>query len=121
MNLVLVILLVLFGVALLVIEMFLIPGVGLCGVGGVASLIAGVSLAYWKLTPLYPWAGHITLFAAIILTGIAIYAFLKSRAIQKMSLDTTIDGKVELASKGKHLEHLEQTEENDVKSDNENK
>ena len=62
----------------------------------VAALVAAI----------YPWAGHATLAAAFVLTGLAIYGFFRSRAIEKMSLDTTIDSKVELAAPGKKIENL---------------
>ena len=45
--------------------------------------------------------------ASIVLTVIAVYAFIKSHAIEKMALDTTIDSKVGLADPGKKIEDLE--------------
>ena len=108
MNILLVILLILFGVGLLVAELFLIPGFGIAGVFGFLSLAGSVGLAYWKLPPTYPWAGHITLAACVVLTAVAVYAFLRSRSLEKMSLDTTIDSKVDMPKPGKHLREMEQ-------------
>lgn len=107
MYVLLTILLVVFGVTLIVAEMFLLPGFGIAGVCGFASLAGSVVVAYLKLAPVYPWAGHVTLAACIVLTAVAIYAFVKSHAIEKMALDTTIDSKVELAEPGKKIEDLE--------------
>lgn len=107
MDIVIVILLVVFGIGLLVAELFLIPGFGIAGVSGFGCLIASVGMAYWRLTPIYPWAGHITLGACIVLTALAIYGFVKSKAIKKMSLDTTIDSKVEMPQPGKHMAEME--------------
>ena len=107
MELLLVILCLIFGVALLVIELFLLPGFGVAGFAGFASLAVAVILAYVKLSAQYPMAGHITLCASVLLTIIAIYAFYKSRAIEKMALDTTIDSSVGLADPGKKIENLE--------------
>ena len=107
MYILLTILLLLFGVLLLVAELFLLPGFGIAGVCGFLSLAGSVIFAYLKLAPIYPWAGHVTLAACIVLTAVAIYAFVKSHAIEKMALDTTIDSKVDLAAPGKKIENLE--------------
>ncbi len=107
MYIVLTILLIVFGVVLIVAELFLLPGFGIAGVCGLASLAGSVVVAYLKLAPVYPWAGHVTLAACIVLTAVAVYAFIKSHAIEKMALDTTIDSKVELAEPGKKIEELE--------------
>ncbi len=52
-------------------------------------------------------AGHITLAACALLSILAIYAFFRSHAVEKMALDTTIDSKVDLAAPGKKIENLE--------------
>ncbi len=106
MYIAIVILLLVFGVGLLVAEMFLLPGFGIAGISGFACLIGSVVVAYMKVAPIHPWAGHVTLAAALVLTALAVYGFFKSRAIEKMSLDTTIDSKVELADPGKKIENL---------------
>lgn len=107
MYILLTILLLVFGVLLLVAELFLLPGFGIAGICGFLSLAGSVVVAYLKLAPVCPWAGHATLAASIILTAIAVYAFVKSHAIDKMALDTTIDSKVGLADPGKKIENLE--------------
>lgn len=106
MYIVLTILLMVFGVLMMVAELFLLPGFGIAGVCGLASLAGSVVVAYLKLAPVYPWAGHVTLAACIVLTAVAVYAFVKSHAIEKMALDTTIDSKVELAEPGKRIEEM---------------
>ncbi len=106
MYIALTILLIVFGVLMMVAELFLLPGFGIAGVCGLASLAGSVVVAYMKLAPVYPWAGHVTLAACIVLTAVAIYAFVKSHAIEKMALDTTIDSKVELAEPGKRIEDM---------------
>ena len=99
----LVILLVLFGVGLLVAEMFLLPGFGVAGVFGFGMLIAAIVVAYLYISHL---AGHITLAAVLVLSALATYGFFKSRAIEKMGLDTQIDSKVGLADPGKKINDL---------------
>jgi membrane-bound ClpP family serine protease len=94
MNIFLVVLLVLAGVALLLMEMFLLPGFGIAGVGGFGCLIGAVVLAWMRIGQM---AGLITLGACVVLTGLAIWGFIRSRALDKMALDAKIDGHVELA------------------------
>ena len=91
----LVVLLVLAGVALLLVEMFLIPGFGIAGVSGFACLIGSVVVAWLFIGDV---AGYITLGAGVLLSGLAIWGFLRSRALDKMALDTKIEGHVELAN-----------------------
>lgn len=95
MNLALVILLLLAGVFLLVLEVFLIPGIGWAGVFGLGALIGSIVVAYMYLGAT---AGHITLISAIVLIAIAIWIFLKNKTLEKMSLKTDIDSKVDLIS-----------------------
>ena len=94
MNTFLVVLLVLAGVALLLLEMFLLPGFGIAGVSGFACLVGAVVLAYMWLGKL---AGYITLGACLVLSGVAIWGFMRSHALDKMALDAKIDGQVKLA------------------------
>ena len=95
MNIFLVVLLVLAGVALLLMEMFLLPGFGIAGISGFGRLIAAVVLAWiW----IGKTAGYITLAACLVLSGLAIWGFLRSKALDKMALDSTIDSHVELAN-----------------------
>ena len=94
MNTILVVLLVLAGVALLLMEMFLLPGFGIAGVSGFACLIGAVIVAWLCIGRL---AGYITLAACVVLSGVAIWGFLRSNALDKMALDSKIDGHVEMA------------------------
>ena len=82
-------------------------GFGFAGICGIASLVAAVVVAYLKLTALWAWAGHVTLAACVVLCGVAIWVFLKSKALNKMALDTKIEGGVDMPSPGKHMEDLQ--------------
>ncbi len=97
----------LFGVGLLLAEMFLLPGFGIAGIFGLLSLAGAVVLAYLKLTAMWAWAGHVTLAACVLLCAIAVYVFVKSKAMDKMALDTKIEGGVDMPSAGKHMEDLQ--------------
>ncbi len=94
MNVFLVVLLVLAGVALLLAEMFLLPGFGIAGIGGFGCLIAAVVMAWLMISRM---AGYITLGACLVLSGLAIWGFLRSNALDRMALDSKIDSHVELA------------------------
>ena len=104
--LILTIILVLFGIGLLLAEMFLLPGFGIAGICGLARLAAAVVIAYVKLTALWAWAGHVTLAACVVLCGIAVWVFVKSKAMDKMALDTTIEGGVDMPSAGQRMDDL---------------
>ena len=95
MNTILVVLLVLAGVALLLMEMFLLPGFGIAGVSGFGCLLGAVIVAWVCLGRL---AGYITLASCVVLSAVAIWGFLRSKALDKMALDTKIDSHVELAN-----------------------
>ena len=94
MNIFLVVLLVLAGVALLLMEMFLLPGFGIAGVSGFGCLIAAIVLAWVLIGKI---AGYITLAACLFLSALAIWGFLRSKALDKMALDSKIDSHVEMA------------------------
>ena len=108
MNVFLVVLLVLAGVALLLVEMFLLPGFGIAGVSGFGCLLAAIVVAYVWIGRM---AGYITLAACLVLSVLAIWGFLRSRALDKMALDTKIDSHVEMA-------HNKLNKENQNKSQN---
>ena len=104
---ILTIILILFGIGMLLAELFLLPGFGIAGVVGLGSLIGAVVMAYMKLTALWAYAGHVTLAACVVLCGIAIWLFLKSKTLDKMALDTQIEGGIDMPSAGKHMEELQ--------------
>ena len=94
MDIFLVVLLVLAGVALILMELFLLPGFGIAGVGGFGFLVGAVVYAYLHLGIM---AGLITLIACALISLLAILGFMRSKALDKMALDAKIDGQVQLA------------------------
>lgn len=108
MDILILVLLSLAGVLLLVLELFLIPGMGIAGIAGGACLVGAVVYAYMVIGAT---AGHITFFVVLAATALAVYAFYKSNAIEKMGLDAKIDDTVELAEPGKKIARLQKQAE----------
>ena len=113
MDIFLVVLLVLAGVALLLMEMFLLPGFGIAGVSGFGCFVGAVIVAW---THLGSMAGAITLTTSVILSGLAIWGFFRSKAVDKMALDTTVEGHVDLAEN-----KLKEPKDESAKTQEENK
>ena len=90
MEIVVILILLLVAVGLLLVEMFLIPGISIAGIGGLLFLGGAVYYAYAFISP---EAGHLTLVAAFVMMTVAIVIFVRSKALEKMSLKTEIDGK----------------------------
>ncbi len=85
-----VILLLVVGIILFLIEFFLIPGLSIAGIAGVAFLGGAIYYAYYSIGST---AGHITLISSLLLLGISVWIFVKSKVLERMSLKTEIDGK----------------------------
>jgi membrane-bound ClpP family serine protease len=79
----------LIGVAILLIllEIFLLPGITIAGIGGALFAIGGVVYAY----TLGPTAGHITLVGSIAAFGIAFAWLLRSKSFSSVALKTDVD------------------------------
>ncbi len=92
METVIVILLIIMGVVLLLIELFLIPGISVAGIAGVLFFGGAIYYAYDTLGTT---AGHFTLIASIVVLALAIWIFLRSRALEKMALNTEIESKID--------------------------
>ena len=90
MEIAVVFILLLVGVILLLVEMFLIPGLSIAGIGGVIFLGGAIYYAYAFIGA---EAGHLTLVGAAIMMIIAVWIFLRSKALERMSLKTEIDSK----------------------------
>lgn len=114
MSLFFVILLGVLGVVLLLLELFLLPGFGVAGIGGIFSLSASVVVAYIYIGHT---AGTITLIASMVLGIVGVIYFFSSHTVDKMGLDATIDSKVGLASPGKRMEE-EMKKSDEPKSEN---
>ncbi|MDR1762707.1 MAG: hypothetical protein LBR64_01945 [Dysgonamonadaceae bacterium] len=79
------------GIALILAEIFLIPGFTITGIGGAGFTFAGV---YYSFSSLGPTAGIITLIACLLAIGISFVYLVKSKALDGISLKTNIDSTV---------------------------
>jgi len=99
MDIALVIVFMLLGIIFFLLEIFFLPGISVGGVAGV--LFVGASIWY-AFSHLGPTAGLITIAGGVVAMGFAIWAFVRSKALDKMSLRAEVDGKVD-ALKNSHL------------------
>ncbi len=92
MSLAFIIGLILLGIFFLVIEIYLIPGISVAGIAGVACLIGGIFMAYVRLGTA---AGNWTLGLSLVGLAGVLYGFYRSRTFDKMALKTNIDSKTD--------------------------
>ena len=81
----------LFGIILLLVEIFFLPGISIAGIAGVAFMIGGIVYAFTVDTAY----GFYTIIISVVALSLAIWYFMKSKTLDKMSLHTNIDAKVE--------------------------
>ena len=92
MEITIVVILLVLGIVFLLLEIFLFPGISVAGVAGAVFTAAAVWYAYTHIGAV---AGNITLIGGVVLLGVAVWMFMRSRALDKMSLKTSITGIVE--------------------------
>ena len=93
MDILTVVLLLVAGLGLILMELFLLPGISIAGVCGFAALVGADYLAYVNISST---AGHIVLFVSLGILALGVYLFIKARTLDKKALTTDIDSKVEL-------------------------
>ncbi|MDR1454385.1 MAG: NfeD family protein [Tannerella sp.] len=74
-------------VFLLLLEIFLLPGVTVAGVGGGLFALAGIIYAY----SIAPVAGHVTLGSSVVVFGGLFCWLLRAKSFQRVALKTNID------------------------------
>ncbi len=91
-----IILLLVIAIGLVLIEIFLVPGVGIPGIAGAVLMLACLFLAY-NVSPAF---GNYTLAATgLISIGLVLLAF-RAKTWQKLSLKSGIDSKVDRPTEG---------------------
>ena len=91
MDILIVIILCSIGIILILVEIFLIPGLTITGIGGAAFSIGGVFYAYKYIGTT---AGTITLISVVAMIGIAFIYLVKSKALDRIALKTDINSTV---------------------------
>ncbi|MBQ7162237.1 MAG: NfeD family protein [Bacteroidales bacterium] len=92
MNIAVIVSLVVLGIIFILLELFFLPGISLASIGGLICFAAAVVLAYVKIGAT---AGIITLIAALVATALSVWWFFRSKALDRMSLQSSIDATVE--------------------------
>lgn len=92
-----IILLILLGLIAVVLEIIVVPG-GLLGILGLGSMGLGVGFAYASHGTT---AGHITLFATLVIVVVALIFTLRRKTWRKLMLSTEIDAKVNQVNEAK--------------------
>jgi len=91
MEIAIVVVLCLIGIALILLEIFLIPGITVAGIaGGIFSVIA----IYYAYTHLGVLGGTIALLSSLIVFGAAFMVLVKSKALDTIALKTDIQSTV---------------------------
>jgi len=90
MTILAIIILIILGIALLLVEILMLPGI-VVGVIGVGLTITGIVMAY---TNFGMSAGNLTLFGTFVSTLVSLYFALKSKTWDKVALKSSIDSKV---------------------------
>lgn len=83
--------LVLLGVILLLVEIFLLPGLSIAGIGAIFAFTGAIYTAFVQTGVV---GGYITLSLSIALCIAAVVWFVRSKSTDKMALNTQVDGVV---------------------------
>lgn len=84
----LIVLFMLLGIGFLLLELFLIPGISVGGFAGIAFVVASV---WYAFVTMGTTIGCVTLACGLVTLGIAVWLFVRSRALDKMSLKAEVD------------------------------
>lgn len=85
---IIILVLALFGIGLIILEVFLIPGFGFTGIAGIAFMGGSVWYAYETLGA---FGGNVTLIFCLVALIFGIYRFIKGKVLNRMSLHKEID------------------------------
>ena len=99
-----VLLLMLLGFILLLIELFVIPGFGLCGISGLTALGYACYLAFEKFES--PWQGWTALSGTIAILVVFIVFFPRTKAWKRFRLDAKEESSEGFQAPSRDLEEL---------------
>lgn len=92
MDIAVVCVLLVIGIVFFLIELFLLPGISIAGVVGGLFIGGAIYYAYAFVGAL---AGTLTLIGGLVFFALAVWWFMRSKTLDKMTLKTDIDGKIE--------------------------
>ncbi|MDD2437121.1 MAG: NfeD family protein [Massilibacteroides sp.] len=82
--------LIIVAILLLLLEIFLLPGITVAGVGGFVFAVGGIIYAYTVGQTI----GNITLISSVLTFGIAFFWLLRSKSFNRVALNTNIDSRL---------------------------
>ncbi|MDL2265071.1 NfeD family protein [Parabacteroides sp. OttesenSCG-928-G07] len=85
-----IIFLIVLAIVLLLVEIFLLPGVTIAGIGGLLFAVGGLIYAYMVSVAV----GNITLVSSVVAFGVVFFWLLRSKSFNKVALHTEIDAKL---------------------------
>ena len=91
-DIIIVIVLVILGIALLLAEIFLLPGITIAGIAGSLSLGGGIVYAFMGVGNT---AGFVTIASSIVLFAGTFIFLIKSNTMSQIALNTDIEAKVD--------------------------
>ena len=91
-DLIIVIALLALGVLFMLVEIFLLPSISIAGIAGAIFLIGGITYAYLFLGNT---AGNISLASTAVALGGSFFWLLRSKSLQRISLNTNIESTVD--------------------------
>ncbi len=92
MEILVIILLIIGAIALFLVELFLIPGISIAGIGALGCLGYATYYAFINISPA---AGFITLTISALACVASVYLFMRSKTLDKVSLKKNITSKVD--------------------------
>lgn len=84
--------LLILGLALLMAEIFLLPGITIAGIAGAVALVSSVIYAFIYMGDT---AGYVTMAISVVATAGTVVYLIKSKAMDRIALTTNIDGTVD--------------------------
>jgi membrane-bound ClpP family serine protease len=85
----------LLSILMILMEIFLLPGITIAGVAGAIFSIGSIWYAYSHLGAA---GGHVTVVVSVLLLGFLFVWLIRSRAMDRISLKTDIDAKVDTSN-----------------------
>lgn len=87
---IIIIFLMLIAIVLVLLEIFMLPGITVAGIGGFLFAAGGLFYAY----SISLWTGNLTLFLSLVTFGASFAWLLRSKSFSKVALKTDIDSKL---------------------------